>query len=87
MTDQMFFLVWFLSFGLYLVIYTWWIPIRTRKNIEAWLMSEESNETFAVEKRVSIVIEIELISGKLFDTSDFPQYLIRAKLGCAIAFM
>ena len=45
MTDEIFALVWVLSFGLYLVIYTYWIPLRTQKKIESWLISEESNET------------------------------------------
>ena len=45
MTDEMFALVWVLSFGLYLLIYTYWIPLRTQKKIETWLMSEESDET------------------------------------------
>ena len=45
MTDEVFALVWVLSFGLYLLIYTYWIPLRTQEKIESWLMSEESNET------------------------------------------
>ena len=45
MTDALFALVWVLSFGLYLLIYTYWIPLRTQEKIESWLMSEESNET------------------------------------------
>jgi len=57
MTDQMFFLVWFLSFGIYLIIYTWWIPIRTRKNIEAWLMDSESDET--------LLASLEVITKKI----------------------
>ena len=45
MSDELFALVWVLSFGLYLLIYTYWIPLRTQEKIESWLMSEESNET------------------------------------------
>ena len=45
MTDEIFALVWVLSFGLYLLIYTYWIQLRTQKKIESWLISEESNET------------------------------------------
>ena len=33
MTDEMFALVWVLSFGLYLLIYTYWIPLRTQKRL------------------------------------------------------
>ena len=70
MTDQMFFLVWFLSFGLYLVIYTWWIPIRTRKNIEAWLMSEESDKT--------LLASLEVITSKIREQLlvDFEEFML-----------
>jgi len=70
MTDQMFFLVWFLSFGLYLVIYTWWIPIRTRKNIEAWLMDSESDET--------LLASLEVITSKIREQVlvDFEEFML-----------
>ena len=70
MTDQMFFLVWFLSFGLYLVIYTWWIPIRTRKNIEAWLMDSESDET--------LLASLEVITTKIREQVlvDFEEFML-----------
>jgi len=70
MTDQMFFLVWFLSFGLYLVIYTWWIPVRTRKNIEAWLMSEESDKT--------LLASLEVITSKIREQLliDFEEFML-----------
>jgi len=70
MTDQMFFLVWFLSFGLYLVIYTWWIPIRTRKNIETWLNSSESDET--------LLSSLEVITTKIREQVlvDFEEFML-----------
>ena len=70
MTDQMFFLVWFLSFGLYLVIYTWWIPIRTRKNIETWLNSSESDET--------LLSSLEVITTKIREQLliDFEEFML-----------
>jgi len=66
----MFFLVWFLSFGLYLVIYTWWIPIRTRKNIEAWLMDSESDET--------LLASLEVITTKIREQLliDFEEFML-----------
>jgi len=66
----MFFLVWFLSFGLYLVIYTWWIPIRTRKNIEAWLMDSESDET--------LLASLEVITKKIREQMlvDFEEFML-----------
>ena len=45
MTDQLFFLIWIGSFFLYFTIYTIWIPLKTQKKIESWLMSSESDET------------------------------------------
>ena len=70
MTDQMFFLVWFLSFGLYLVIYTWWIPIRTRKNIEAWLKSSESDKT--------LLMSLDVITKKIREQMliDFEEFML-----------
>ena len=44
MNDIQFLLVWILSFTLYLLIYTYWIPLKTQKKIEAWLLSSESDE-------------------------------------------
>jgi len=66
----MFFLVWFLSFGLYLVIYTWWIPIRTRKNIETWLNSSESDET--------LLASLEVITTKIREQLliDFEEFML-----------
>jgi len=66
----MFFLVWFLSFGLYLVIYTWWIPIRTRKNIETWLNSSESDET--------LLSSLEVITTKIREQVlvDFEEFML-----------
>jgi hypothetical protein len=70
MTDPQFFLVWFLSFALYLVIYTWWIPIRTRKNIEAWLMDSESDET--------LLASLEVITTKIREQLlvDFEEFML-----------
>ena len=66
----MFFLVWFLSFGIYLIIYTWWIPIRTRKNIEAWLMDSESDET--------LLASLEVITTKIREQLlvDFEEFML-----------
>ena len=43
MNDIQFLLVWILSFTLYLLIYTYWIPLKTQKKIETWLLSSESD--------------------------------------------
>ena len=54
MTNDDFILVWLLSFLLYLVIYTWWIPYRTQRHIEAWLRSEDSDDTLVLSLQVII---------------------------------
>jgi hypothetical protein len=54
MTNDEFILVWLLSFLLYLVIYTWWIPYRTQRHIENWLRSEDSDETLVLSLQVII---------------------------------
>ena len=45
MTDNTFFVIWLVSFFLYFVIYTYWIPYRTQVRIEEWLRSSESDDT------------------------------------------
>ena len=54
MTNNEFMAVWVLSFLLYLVIYTWWIPYRTQRHIEAWLRSEDSDDTLILSLQVII---------------------------------
>ena len=54
MTNDEFMVVWALSFLLYLVIYTWWIPYRTQRHIEKWLRSEDSDETLILSLGVII---------------------------------
>jgi len=69
-TDQLFFLVWFLSFGLYLVIYTWWIPLKTQQRIESWLMSSESDET--------LLSSLDVITKKIREQMliDFEEFML-----------
>jgi len=70
MTDAMFALIWALSFGIYLIIYTYWIPLRTRKNIEDWLLSKESDET--------LLASLDVITGKIRETMlvDFEEFML-----------
>jgi len=70
MTDQMFFLIWFLSFGLYLAIYTWWIPLKTQKKIESWLKSSESDET--------LLMSLDVITKKIREQMliDFEEFML-----------
>ena len=74
MTDTEFALIWALSFGLYFVIYTFWIPLKTQKRIETWLLSDESDDTL-VEALDVIVREIRKTT-----LQDFEEFMLpRAK--------
>ena len=70
MTDTEFALIWALSFLLYLLIYTYWIPLKTQKRIETWLKSSESDDTLleALEVIVKRIREQMLI--------DFEDYML-----------
>ena len=70
MTDTIFAVIWILSFGLYLLIYTFWIPKKTQERIETWLKDSESDETLleALEVIVKRIREQTLI--------DFEEYML-----------
>tara|TARA_R110002012_G_scaffold127619_1_gene279887 strand:- start:81 stop:539 length:459 start_codon:yes stop_codon:yes gene_type:complete len=70
MTDTEFALIWALSFLLYLLIYTYWIPLKTQKRIEEWLRDSESDDTLleALEVIVKRIREQMLI--------DFEDYML-----------
>ena len=62
--------IWILSFGLYLLIYTYWIPLRTQEKIESWLMSSESDET--------LLSSLEVITKKIREQMliDFEEFML-----------
>ena len=70
MSDEQFFVVWILSFFLYLGIYTWHIPLRTQKKIESWLRSDESDET--------LLMSLEVITKKIREQMliDFEEFML-----------
>ena len=70
MTDAMFAAIWILSFGLYLLIYTYWIPLRTQEKIESWLRSEESDET--------LLMSLEVITKRIREQMliDFEEFML-----------
>ncbi len=70
MTNNDFILVWLLSFLLYLVIYTWWIPHRTHIHIEKWLRSEDSDETLVL----SLPVIIQAIREQAL--VDFEEFML-----------
>lgn len=54
MTDNTFFIIWLVSFLLYFVIYTYWIPYRTQVRIEEWLRSSDSDDTLLLSMGVIV---------------------------------
>ena len=62
--------IWILSFGLYLLIYTYWIPLRTQQRIESWLRSEESDET--------LLMSLEVITKRIREQMlvDFEEFML-----------
>lgn len=70
MTDETFALIWILSFGLYFLVYTFWIPLRTQKRIEYWLRSEESDET--------LLLALGVIVKKIREQAlvDFEEFML-----------
>ena len=70
MTDALIALIWALSFGLYLVIYTFWIPLKTQQRIETWLLSEESDET--------LVLAMDPITAKIREQMliDYEEFML-----------
>jgi len=80
MSDELFALVWILSFGLYLVCYMWLIPLRTQKKIESWLMSQESDET--------LLASLGVITDQIRDQTlvDFEEVMIPQARKAAIDF-
>jgi len=79
-TDELFALVWVLSFGLYLLIYTYWIPLRTQKKIESWLLSEQSDET--------LLASLGVITNQIREQTlvDFEEFMIPQARKAAIDF-
>jgi hypothetical protein len=68
MTDLQFAVIWILSFGLYFLIYTFWIPAKTQKRIENWLRDSESDDTLLEALEVIVKRIREQI---LFDFEEF----------------
>ena len=70
MTDETFALIWILSFGLYFLVYTFWIPLRTQRRIEYWLRSEESDKT--------LLLALGVIVKKIREQTliDFEEFML-----------
>ena len=70
MTDQLFAVIWILSFGLYFLIYTFWIPLKTQRRIEDWLRDSESDET--------LLLALEVIVKRIREQTliDFEEFML-----------
>ena len=72
MTDSQFVIVWLSSFLLYLVIYTYWIPLKTQKRIETWLRSAESDDTLL--EALEVIVK-RIREQTLMDFEEFMKFL------------
>ena len=70
MNDIQFLIVWIMSFLLYLVIYTYWIPLKTQKKIELWLLSEESDN--ALNQGLEVIVK----SIRAQTLEDFEEFML-----------
>jgi|TARA_R110000823_G_scaffold82948_2_gene187541 hypothetical protein len=70
MNDQQFIIVWIMSFLLYLVIYTYWIPLKTQKKIELWLLSSESDS--ALNEGLEVIVK----SIREQTLQDFEEFML-----------
>ena len=70
MTNIEFGLIWALSFLLYLLIYTYWIPLKTQKRIETWLRDSESDET--------LLLALEVVVKRIREQTlvDFQEFML-----------
>ena len=70
MNDETFAVIWILSFGLYFLIYTFWIPLKTQRRIEDWLRDSESDET--------LLLALEVIVKRIREQTliDFEEFML-----------
>jgi len=70
MNDEQFIVVWIMSFLLYLVIYTFWIPLKTQKKIETWLLSKDSDD--ALNEGLEVIVR----SIREQTLKDFEEFML-----------
>jgi len=70
MTDELFYIFALVSFCIYFIIYTFWVPLKTQQRIEKWLMSAESDET--------LLASLEVITTKIREQVlvDFEEFML-----------
>ena len=80
MTDLAFYLFALISFVIYFVIYTYYVPLKTQQKIESWLKSEESDET--------LLASLGVITNQIREQTlvDFEEFMIPQARKAAIDF-
>ena len=70
MTDLAFYLFALISFGIYFIIYTYYVPLKTQQKIESWLKSSESDET--------LLMSLDVITKKIREQMliDFEEFML-----------
>jgi len=70
MTDLAFYLFALISFGIYFIIYTYYVPLKTQQKIESWLKSSESDDT--------LLMSLEVITKKIREQIliDFEEFML-----------
>jgi len=80
MTDAAFYLFALISFGIYFIIYTYYVPLKTQQKIESWLKSSESDKT--------LLMSLDVITEKIREQMliDFEEFMIPQARKAAIDF-
>jgi len=70
MTDLAFYLFALISFGIYFMIYTYYVPLKTQQKIESWLKSSESDAT--------LLMSLDVITKKIREQMliDFEEFML-----------
>jgi len=70
MTDLTFYLFALISFLIYFLIYTYYVPLKTQQKIESWLKSSESDET--------LLMSLDVITKKIREQMliDFEEFML-----------
>jgi len=70
MTDAAFYLFALISFVIYFIIYTYYVPLKTQQKIESWLKSSESDAT--------LLMSLDVITKKIREQMliDFEEFML-----------
>jgi len=70
MTDAAFYLFALISFVIYFIIYTYYVPLKTQQKIESWLKSAESDET--------LLMSLDVVTKKIREQMliDFEEFML-----------